>query len=182
MAYGSSNPFSFQAFRENDDKFSESLISESTGEIREVINGKLHFVQTDFGIDQDLSSMPSSAESSDVFAVLTGLVGAADLYPTLTFKGIFDREGKKTAVVEGRTKTNLDLALAFDVESGTLVNFTRGFASVSFGDYRKVGNLFLPFKIDQSGILNIQLNEVKINAPIDQSLFVKKVSCFDKVD
>jgi hypothetical protein len=74
------------------------------------------------------------------------------------------------------------MAMAFDVENGTLVNFTKGYSSVTFGDYRKVGSFMLPFTIEQSGLLNVQLSEIKINVPIDPTFFMKKVSCFDKVD
>jgi Periplasmic protease len=179
---GASTQFAFQAYRDNDDKFSELLTSEATGEIREVINGKAHFVQTDFGAEQELPSTPNMAATSDLFYLLTTLISAKDLYPSLAFKGIFERDGKKTAVIEGRTKMNTDLALAFDVENGDLVNFTRGYSSTSFGDYRKIGGLSLPFAIDQSGYIKIQLDEIKINTPIDQSLFTKKIACFDKVE
>jgi carboxyl-terminal processing protease len=181
-SYGSANQFVFQVYREKEDKFSELLTSEATGEIREVINGKEHFVQSDFVGVQDLSSMPSSVANSDVFALLTTMVSAGELYPALTFRGVFDRDGRKTAVVEGKTNTNADVAMAFDVESGMLVNFTKGYSSVSFGDYRKVGSLTLPFKIDQGSTLNVQLDTVKINEPIDPSFFAKRVACFDKVD
>jgi len=179
---GATTQFAFQAYRDNDDKFSELLTSEATGEIREVINGKSHFVQTDFGAEQELPSTPNMAANSDLFYLLTTLVSARELYPSLVFKGIFERDGKKTAVIEGRTKMNTDLALAFDVENGDLVNFTRGYSSTSFGDYRKIEGLSLPFAIDQSGYIKIQLDEIKVNTPIDQSLFTKKISCFDKVD
>ena len=78
------------------------------------------------------------AATSDLFYLLTTLISVKDLYPSLAFKGIFERDGKKTAVIEGRTKMNTDLALAFDVDNGDLVNFTRGYSSTSFGDYRKM--------------------------------------------
>ena len=180
--YGSSNEFGFQVLREKDDRFAELLSSDTTGEIREVINGKEHFVQSDFTGVQDLSSVPTTLSNSDAYSLLTELVSANDLYPALSYKGIFERDGKKTAVIEGRTKTNLELALAFDLESGTLVNFTKGYSSVSFSDYRKVGNLMLPYQIDISGFLKVRLDEVKLNPVIDPSFFTKKVACFDKVD
>ena len=180
--YGSTSEFSFQAYRQGDEKFSELLYSDATGEIREVINGKEHFVQSAFGGLQDLSSTSVSVSNSDAFSMLTDLGSAYDLYPALQFKGVFDREGRKTALVEGRTKTNGELALAFDAETGLLVNVTEGYSSVSFGDYRKVGDLLLPFSIDMSGFIKVKLEEVNLNPTIDPSFFARKVSCFDKVD
>jgi carboxyl-terminal processing protease len=178
--YGASNVFAFRIYRDKDGRFAEILSSDSTGEIREIVNGTMHFVQTDFGMDQDLSKV--SGIQSDPYSALIDIVTGRRKITSLSYTGSFDREGRKTAVIEGTTEKNEEIALAFDIETGLLVNVTNGFMSTSFSDYKKVGDILLPFKIDQSGLLNVRFDEILVNKPIDATVFAKKQQCFDKVD
>ena len=178
---GTLTNFSFQCFRERGEKFAQILDADSTGEIREIVNGSTHIMQTDFGTDQDLSKSPIET-SSDFFSPFIDLLSAAELYPSLSFTGTFDREGRKTAVVEGKTKDGQQLAFAFDAETGMLVNITKGVSSISFDDYRKVGNITLPFTVDLNTLVKVELDEIKINEPIDQAIFQKKQHCYDKAN
>jgi hypothetical protein len=180
-SFGTVNSFRFRSFRDAGPKYSVILESVATGEIREVMNGTAHWVQSDFGLYQDLSKIPG-IESPDVFTSITDLADYTTSYPSLSYTGTYDRDGRKTAVIEGKTKSGSEVALAFDAETGLLVNATRRYSSISFSDYRKVGSLLLPFNIDQTGIINIDLDAIEINVKTDASLFEKKENCYDKVD
>jgi hypothetical protein len=173
--------FRFSAFRDGPEKYSEIYASSTTGEVREIFNGKSHHVQTDFGLDMDLPDS-SAMTSTDLFSPVLDLASAEQLYASLSYTGSFDREGRNAAVLEGMTKDGAEVALAFDVETGLLVNLTRGYISISLGDYRKVGEVMLPFKIDRGRVGNMSLEDVTVNSPIDASLFLKKERCFDKVN
>jgi carboxyl-terminal processing protease len=179
--YGTTNQFKFKSYRSSNTKFSEILESDATGEIREVTDGEKHWLQTDFGLDQDLSKIPGM-ESSDLFSPITDLATYTDSYPSLSYTGTFDRDGRKTAVLEGKSKSGREVALAFDVETGFLVNVTKGYSSVSFADYRKVGELTLPFEIEQTGVIMIRLDQMTVNSLVDNSVFERKQNCYDKVD
>jgi hypothetical protein len=63
-----------------------------------------------------------------------------------------------------------------------LVNVTKGVSSISFDDYRKVGNITLPFTVDLNTLVKVELDEIKINEPIDQAIFQKKQHCYDKAN
>lgn len=178
-ALGTSSFFEFRAYRVGQDKFAEYLHSDATGEIREIVNGKAHFLQTDFGIDQDLSAVPQ-IPSPDIFSLITDLATSEETYPSLAFKGVFDREERKTAVLSGRSKDGKEVGLAFDVATGMLVNVTKGFVSVSFGDYRKTGELMLPYKIEHTGVMTITIDDIRLNESIPMDVFSKKERCYDK--
>jgi hypothetical protein len=178
--FGARNVFSFRAFETKPDKYSEVYNSASIGEIRETFDGKKHFIQADFGIDQDLQSN-ADVKMLDILSPIFD-IASDENYPSLSFTGTFDRDGRKTAVIEGRTKLGSQVALAFDVETGLLVNMTVGPVSISYSDYKKVGNVMLPFKIDRSGVMKVEVHSITVNQPIDPAAFLKRERCFDKAN
>jgi carboxyl-terminal processing protease len=180
-SFGTTSQFRFRTYRDAGPKFSAILESDATGEIREVMNGPSHWVQTDFGLDEDLSKIPGM-ENSDIMTAITELADYSAAYPSLSFTGTFDREGRKTAVLEGKTRSGRAVALAFDVETRLLVNVTKGYSSVSYRDYRSVGNVKLPFSVDKTGVINVALSQITINKPVENAFFEKKQNCYDKVD
>jgi hypothetical protein len=105
-----------------------------------------------------------------------------DFYKSLVYQGSFDRQGKKAHVIEAKTEEGLIIALAFDVESKLLVGYVGQFYVVSFGDYRQIGNLLLPFQIERENLMKITLDEILLNPTIDESNFNKKENCFDKAN
>ncbi len=72
--------------------------------------------------------------------------------------------------------------MAFDVETKLLVSYIQQFYAVSYGDYRQIENLLLPFDVEREGFMNIELEEIKLNTPIEESNFIKKENCFDRAN
>jgi len=178
---GGSNTFVFKAFRDKPDKYAEITSVSSVGEVREVYDEKQHYLQTDAGLERDLPRIFTAADA-DLLTPIFELTAADELFPSLSFTGTFDRDGRKAAVIEGKTKDGTDVAFAFDVETKMLVNLTRSYRSTSFGDYRKVGDLFLPFLIERGYAAKVRLDTISVNQTIDPAIFTKKVSCFDRPD
>jgi zinc protease len=82
---------------------------------------------------------------------------------------------------------NLVSRLYFDVESGYVVHTEDVYAGpngpytlkVDLDDYREVDGLKFPFRMkraEKGAVLNIRLTQVKINVPIDDSVFLKPES------
>jgi carboxyl-terminal processing protease len=171
--------FSFLANRQAPNRYSEIARSESVGELREILDGKSRIFQNDLGTDLEVQ-FTESARAHPLWPIL-GLTDL-DYFTSLSYTGTFDREGRNTAVVEGKTRDGIEVAFAFDIQTKMLVNYTGRSVSTSFADYRKVGNLSLPYEIRREGGMGIHLEEVKVNAPIDPSVFDKKERCFDRLD
>ena len=88
------------------------------------------------------------------------------------------RTCRPRTITRGSVATVTLTAFAFDVETKMLVNFTSARRSNSFGDYRKVGNLQLPFEIEV-GSPKLSINTYSINPVIDPDEFERKKFCFD---
>lgn len=177
---GSKTSLNFAVYRQTSDKYAEILNSPVTGEIREVYNGKNSYLQSDFGMNQEFASVANS-ERVEIFTPLKNLLNK-DFFKSLTYRGDFERHGRNTHLIEGETANNVTIALAFDAEDKTLVSYNANYYEIVFGDYRKVDNLMLPFRVERSGIMNIALDEIKLNAKIEDYNFTRKINCFDKVD
>ncbi|MGI8811955.1 MAG: S41 family peptidase [Pyrinomonadaceae bacterium] len=175
---GATNQFDIGIFYEKPAKYSEIMRSKAAGEVREVHNGPTNFVQTEYGLTRDLPGFANTGDL-DMFAPIRS---AADLgfYKSLRFVGVFDRDGRKVNLIDGRTKDGYYLALAFDVETKLLVSFTGSYYGLGFSDYRKAGSLLLPYRIERERVMNITLDEVRVNDPIPPDNFSKKENCFDK--
>lgn len=180
LVKGSTNRFELDVFYSKPGNYAEILRSPAAGEVREVHSGTTHFVQTDYGLVREL---PSFANTADL-DILSPVRSAADpdFYKGLKFAGTFDREGRKTHVIDGRTRDGYYLAMAFDVETKLLVSMTGSYYALNFSDYRKAGDLLLPYKIERERVMNITLDEILVNVPIDQKYFSKKENCYDRVD
>lgn len=177
---GSKSDLKFTAFRQTPDKYSEILSSPVIGEIREIYNGKNFNLQSDFGINQELQ-LPVDSSGVEIFSPLKLLL-RKDFFKSLIYRGVFERNGRQIHLIEGETSENLPLALAFDVVNKTLVSFSGQRYEIVFDDYRTIGNLKLPYKIERSGVMRITLDEIKINSPIEDYNFTKKINCFDKTN
>lgn len=178
---GSRNEFVMNIVRDGNSKYAEILSSPSAGEIRETYNGKMITLQTDYGL---LKETPRSSETidTDILAPIRDLTDR-NLFLSLKYQGIFPREGGNVHLLDGKTKTGKPIAFAFDVETGMLVNYTTAsYFSISFGDYRREGDLTLPYMIDRENFMKITLDDIKINQPIDPSKFSKKERCFDRAN
>ena len=175
---GSKQDFEFNSLRQKPDKYGEIMNSRSSGEIREIYNGKKYFVQTDYGIFKESDTETDTAEV-EILAPISSFI-KKDFFKSLNYNGIFDRKGRKTHVISAKTSRGADVALAFDVETKFLVSFIGSYSGISFDDYRKTGDLMLPFIIEREAIMTIKLDEIKLNPQIENSKFNRKENCFDQ--
>lgn len=175
---GTTASLQFRAFRQAPDKYAEEMTSAVVGEIREVYTPKKFFVQTDYGVNRDF---PIEIDTTriEIFAPVNQLV-KKDFFKSLTFRGTFDRNGRKAHIVEAKTTDDVSIALAFDAETKLLVGYAGQFYTISLSDYRKVENLLLPFEIEREHLMRIKIEEIKLNPLIEASVFEKKENCFDK--
>ncbi len=175
---GSKADLEISIFRQKPGKYAEIMKSDVLGEVRQVYNGKKSFVQADYGLDTDLTTEVDTARI-EIFSPINNLI-KNDAFKSLTYQGIFDRQGRKAHIIEAETAEYTNVAMAFDVETKLLVSYIQQFYGVSYGDYRQIENLLLPFDIEREGFMNIELEEIKLNPAIEESIFMKKENCFDR--
>lgn len=175
---GSKESWDFNSLRQKPDKYAEILNSPSGGEIREIYNGNKYFVQADYGINRELPTIADTA-NIEILSPLNNLVKKS-YFKSLEHQGIFDRKGRKTHIVSAKTAEGANVAMAFDVETKTLVSYIGSYYGISFGDYRKVGDLMLPFSIERENVMTITLDDIKLNPVIEGGKFTKKENCFDR--
>ncbi len=174
---GSVQDFDYAVYRQAPDKYAEIMSSPSTGEIREVYSGKNSFTQADYGF---LREMPVAGDTSDIdiLAPIRAII-KEDSFPSLKYVGTYERDGRKVHLIDGKSKDGAAVALAFDVETKMLSYFTGPYFGMIFGDYRKTGEMTLPFRIEREHLMRLQFDEIKLNVPVDESKFVKKINCYD---
>lgn len=179
MVRGASHDFTYAAFKKSSDKYAEIMSSPGLGEIRDMYNGKFHVTQTDFGMTQE-TPIPSGIDLSHVgiFAHMKLLLDESAL-SSLTYNGVYTRDGRKTHLISAESESGVDLAFAFDVETKTLLHFTGPYYGTIFTDYRKVDGMTLPFSIERETLMKLRLDSIKINQPIDDTKFAKKINCYD---
>ena len=177
---GSKTDLEINIFRQKPGKYSEVMKSEVLGEVRQIYNEKKAFVQADYGLNTDLTTEFDTARI-EIFAPINNLI-RNNTFKSITYQGIFDRQGRKAHVIEANTAEYTNVAMAFDVETKLLVSYIQQFYVVSYGDYRQIENLLLPFAVEREGFMNIELEEIKLNTAIEESNFMKKENCFDRAN
>lgn len=149
------------------------------GEIIEVFDGKEFFVQSPItGVDR--GNFPSLVEEKGNLSDFEEFFKVKEIYPTLTFLGEFERDGKKVNLVEAASELGLKTVFAFDSASNLLVHRAGTYTDIAYGDYRKVGEILFPFEQSRSGVFSLYLDEVRLNEKIDENIFVARESCFEK--
>ncbi len=174
---GTRNELKVEIYRDGPAKYAEILTSPSSGEIREIHNGKTITIQSDYGLTQEIPKFTDVVDT-DLLGPIRSMA-KSDYFASLKYHGVFDRNGKKVHLVDGRSKDGMMIALAFDVKSGLLVSFTGAYYGMNFGDYEKAGELLLPHTIERERIMTMTLEDIEINKPIDPSKFAKKLKCYD---
>lgn len=174
---GTVTEFDFKAFRREPDRYAVVLSSPVVGELREMYHGKTAVMQTDFGIEQPIHQGVDTTKV-DLFYPIRTLLNE-DEYESLSFTGTFDRSGRKSDLIEAKTKTGETVALAFDSETKMLVGYATRGASMSFDDYRMTGKLMMPYSIEVSSFTKITLDTLVLNETLDDSVFARKLNCFD---
>lgn len=158
------------------DRYSELIKTNTLGEFRQIYIKDTFMMQTDFGMTVDLPSRLRSARQELLQPVLQ--LANKSAFKSLEYAGVFDRQGRKAHVVNARSAEGEVIVLAFDVETKLLVGYAGRYSTYSLDDYVKVENLLLPFSIDR-GTTAITIYQIKVNTPIEDANFKRKINCFD---
>lgn len=177
---GMTNRSTVAYYRGGPNKYAEIMSDDALGEVREIFTKDSYDIFTDFGYTTSIQV----GEMDRIRDVLRPIfqMADADTFKSLEYSGIFDREGRKTHVITAAGKLGEEIALGFDVETGMLVGYAGPSVTLSFGDYRKVGDIQVPHRVERGGIIKIDFFDVTVNTPIDEANFTKKINCFDKLD
>jgi carboxyl-terminal processing protease len=167
-----------EIYRKFPNKVAKVMKIESLGEVSEVFDGAKSFIQTDFMGTQRNEMWTSEI---NLAANFRELLDAREIYHAITFESVYENEGRKINLVKALTKQGILVYFAFDVETKFLISRAGASTSAHYGDYRKIGEWRFPFHISEGG-MTFKLREIKPNAPIDDSRFAEKESCFTKID
>jgi carboxyl-terminal processing protease len=174
---GMESSAAMEIYRERPDRYAEFMKTDALGEIREIFTKDNYFMQTGFGLTTELPV--GMSERRDILLPILTLADK-NSFQNLTYEGIFDREGRKTHLINAVSSAGEGIALGFDVETKMLVGYAGKSVTFSLGNYQKVQDLMLPFLIKREGVMDITFSEIKLNIPIDESNFKKKLNCFDR--
>jgi hypothetical protein len=175
---GVNTDIEIHAIRQDPDKFAMVISSPAMGESREVYNGQRFMFQTEYGLDFSTDAIPDAGRMQ-LFSVVFDIIDPAT-FPSLTFEGTVELEGRKVNAITAKTKKGITYGLIFDDESKLLVRYAPPGIVGEVGDYRKVGDVTLPFKLYLEPVMHIQLDKVDLNVAVDPSNFERKEKCFDK--
>lgn len=167
-------------YRQKFAKYAYIMKLQSIGEIREVYTDKNSFLQTDFGESKD-SDVISDISKIEILAPINSLL-EKDNFKSLKYLGEFEREGRMEHLIEAKNSDFYPVTLAFDSQTKMLVGYASPVSTEYLGDYRKVGDVMLPFEIIQNVRMKISVGEFKLNQKIDESIFTKKENCFDRAN
>jgi carboxyl-terminal processing protease len=159
----------------------EVMTIESVGVIRSIFDGKTYFLQSDIMGNSEYSEA-AQVEEMKLFSDLHEMLKIKDLYRQVTYLGEYQRKGKTARMVKAVTEDGVEMALAFDDKTKFLMQRVGTFTNTSYDDYRKVGDVMLPFWQTRSDSLIIKLREYKLNVPLEDSIFVPKDNCFTAQD
>lgn len=177
VSMGSRDVKDYKAYRDGAARLMTVFHSRATGEIKDVRDGKKRTLKSDFGIELEIPFVMSVEESDFIFVITEAM--KADNYVKLLYLGVFDRKDRKVHLIDGETKEGTTVAIYFDTETKMLAGFEGPTGGLSFGDYRKVGNLMMPHNISSQDFLDIRLDEIKLNTKIDPAVFERKINCYD---
>ncbi len=170
----------FYAAAQFPDKYMMSTKSTAMGDIREIHNGKTSILQSDIGVDRALPPNPYAKNTHLLWAFFY----ATDLeyLNGLKYEGEYLAEGSLRRILSATSPEGWYVGLSFDDKSGLLKTFSLPGIMYTFGDYRKINNVMLPFQIDMDRVMKIKLSWLTVNSKLDASTFDKKVKCFDKAN
>jgi len=154
-------------------------------------DGKVGWIQTPLNVLGQYQLSGSELDGARLDAQLAfpdQLVGALTRLRTLDTDQI---DGKEVDVIQGNGPRNVFATLYFDKKTGLLVRMVRFGNSpigrlptqVEFSDYRDVDGVKMPYRIAfiwLDGRDTIQLNEIRLNTPIDAAKFGKPTSLASK--
>lgn len=169
----------YDIYRKAPNKVAEVMSFDSSGEIREVFDGKNYLVQSVFMgvVEQDFLKNEFS-----LYADFYEFLRFKELYPSINYIGTFDRLGKKVHLIEAVAEKGTRIAFSFDAETNLLVSRAGTFLNYTFEDYKTFGSISIPTTQTRNVIIKIKLREVKFDAPISESKFVKEENCFTQTN
>jgi carboxyl-terminal processing protease len=159
------------------DKNAEILTIDAVGEVRGIFDGKKYYLQSDLTGNSDYDSARQMREMS-LASDLQEMLKIKDTYNQLLYVGEYDRNGKAAILLRAITADGVETAFVFDKVSKLLLQRTGAYLNSSYGDYRKVDGLMVPFWQTRSDSMVIKLSEFKLNVPVEDSFFVPKDNCF----
>lgn len=159
------------------DKAAEIMTIEAVGEVRGIFDGKKYYVQSDLTGNSEYGT-PGQIQEMVLAANLQEMLKIKDIYHQVTYIGEYERKGKTVFLVKAVTADGVEVAFAFDAVTKLLMQRIGTYSNSSYDDYRKVGDVLLPFSQTRSEVMKIKLSEFKLNVPVEDSFFVPKDNCF----
>jgi carboxyl-terminal processing protease len=180
LSAGAANTFDFKMYRSGIEKYAEILHSPATGLVKDIRDGKTMHVKADWGIERVMPFL----SPVDRFGFIPTLLDAMDTerYAKLLYLGEFERDGRKVELIDGETLQGMTVAIYFDSTTKLLAGYEGPTGGVTFDNFKKVGDVLLPFAINNHGQMNITFDEIKINTKIDPAVFEHKQNCYDRPD
>ncbi len=166
-----------QLIGKSPDKSAEIMSIEAVGEVRGIFDGKKYYLQSDLTGNSEYNDSRQVREMG-LAANLQEMLRIKDIYSQVIYIGEYQRKGKTAALVKAVTADGIEVAFAFDTASKLLVQRIGTFTNSSYDDYRKVGDVMVPFWQTRSDAMKIKLSEFKLNVPVEDSFFVPKDNCF----
>ena len=163
------------------DKSAEVMTIDSAGDIRSIFDGRKYYLQSDIMGNSESSDARQMRELG-LFADLQEMLKIKQLYRQVVYLGEYQRKGKPAIMIKAVTEEGIEIALAFDEKTKFLVHRVGYYTDTSYDDYRKVGDLMMPFWQTRSDAVIIKLSEFKLNVPLEDSIFVPRDNCFTAKD
>ncbi len=161
-------------------KFAQIIKTDAIGEVREIYHGKNGLLQTDYGLTTEFPIFTDPLQSDTLSPIFNLLDN--DYYNSAKYLGAFDKNGRKVSVVQLKTKEGRIFGLAFDVLTKRLISSAGGYSTINLDDYRKIGDVWMPFMVEFEGVMTIKADVFEVNQPIAPENFTKKINCFDTPD
>lgn len=178
---GASVPGELKIYRLAPDKSAEVMIFDGVGEVWEIIDGDEYFTRSQVMGTDKITKEEVKAEkklASDFYE----FPRIKELYPQITFLSTYKRNERMVHLIQGIAADGISMIFAFDTETKLLVHRTGIYTDVAYSDYRKVGDVLLPFGFSKGSFFNMKLETIKLNEKIDEKIFLQQESCFDRAN
>ncbi len=174
---GSQTTFSLRSYKRYPSEYAIVLSSPAVGEVRTIFNGRQMITQADYGLYNSVT-LPDDPKADLFDPIFEAL--ETETMRSVTFTGTFDRDGRKCHIIEATLKNGVTYAMAFDVENKMLVSVAGRFSLTSYGDYRKVGRLMMPFKVGVGAGKDLEFDSIVLDQTLGDDIFKRKENCYDR--
>lgn len=178
MVYGAMQRMQFSVYRELPNKYAETMYLPEIGEIREIRNGTSRHIKADYGLDS-ISPFIVPVDQVELLAPIRTVISRRGL-TQLKYGGEFtDADGQKMVFITGLIGNTHEIMLTFNISTGFLKSVFVGGSSTEYDDFRKVGEVMLPFKALLYNSLALEFEKIDINLKLDPKVFEPKINCYD---